>query len=533
MGVKKAKSKSRGKDKPVAFVKKRIEKIIKEHTANLHLSEERYKNVVDNIGIGVSLISPKMEILTLNAQMRKWFPSVDASKKLICYKAFNNPPRKNICSYCPTYITLKDGKVHEAITKTPVGDKIINYRVISSPIKDKDGNIVAAIEMVEDVTSRKQTEEELSKYRERLEGLVREQTEAFKDSQASYRAMFDSANDAIFVRDIKTYRIVDANNKACEMFCCPKKELIGLGLQDIITGSNKHTLERFKQYFDKAAMGEPQIFEWPVKDKFGREFWAEINVKSAVIGGEYRLLSISRDVTERRQLVEMKDNFINTVSYELRTPLAAIKESIAVVLEGLTGNVEEDKRECLEIAKKNVDRLRKLIDDVLDFQKLQTGKMTFTVNSNDINEVVEEVQRSMISLASKKRLTLNVELDSSLPRLIFDRDKIVQVLTNIVNNAIKFTPQGGITITTITRDNQVVVSVKDTGIGIRKEDIPRLFKKFEQLKNGTAVTIGGTGLGLAISKEIIERHRGKIWAESKSGKGATIHFVLPIKERRG
>ena len=102
-----------------------------------------------------------------------------------------------------------------------------------------------------------------------------------------------------------------------------------------------------------------------------------------------------------------------------------------------------------------------------------------------------------------------------------------------MNNAIKFTPQGGITITTITRDNQVVVSVKDTGIGIRKEDIPRLFKKFEQLKNGTAVTIGGTGLGLAISKEIIERHRGKIWAESKSGKGATIHFVLPIKERRG
>jgi PAS domain S-box-containing protein len=124
-------------------------------------SEEKYRGVVENIGIGVSLISPNMEILTLNHQMNKWFPDIDISKKPICYQAFNNPPSEKMCSYCPACETLQDGLVHEAITETPSGNKIINYRIVSSPIKDKSGKIIAAIEMVEDITERKRAEEAL------------------------------------------------------------------------------------------------------------------------------------------------------------------------------------------------------------------------------------------------------------------------------------------------------------------------------------------------------------------------------------
>ncbi|MFA6610182.1 MAG: PAS domain S-box protein, partial [Candidatus Omnitrophota bacterium] len=140
---------------------------------SLRRSEEEYRSIVDNIGIGVSLISPEMEILSMNNQMRKWNPHVDVKDKPICYRCFNNPPREGVCSYCPTIKTLKDGLVHEDVTKTPMGDEIYNYRIISSPIKDSTGKVVAAVEMVEDITERKRTDERLRDYAVRLGYLTK------------------------------------------------------------------------------------------------------------------------------------------------------------------------------------------------------------------------------------------------------------------------------------------------------------------------------------------------------------------------
>jgi signal transduction histidine kinase len=152
-------------------------------------SERGHRSVVDNIAIGVSVISPNMEILALNAQMRKWFPDVEASKKPICFKAFNNPPRAGICSYCPTYRTLADGQVHEAITNTPMGGKTLHFRVISSPIKDKSGKVVEAIEMVEDVTERNRLDKKLKSHYESLEKLVKERTSKLMEDEERSRAL--------------------------------------------------------------------------------------------------------------------------------------------------------------------------------------------------------------------------------------------------------------------------------------------------------------------------------------------------------
>jgi PAS domain S-box-containing protein len=138
----------------------------------LRESEEKYRGVVENVGIGISVISPNMEILALNNQMKKWFPDVDVSKKPVCYKAFNNPPRDTVCSYCPTYKTLEDGRVHESVTETPAGNTTRNYRIISSPLRDKDNKVNAAIEMVEDITERMMAEEQLHETLERLRKAV-------------------------------------------------------------------------------------------------------------------------------------------------------------------------------------------------------------------------------------------------------------------------------------------------------------------------------------------------------------------------
>ena len=237
-------------------------------------------------------------------------------------------------------------------------------------------------------------------------------------------------------------------------------------------------------------------------------------------------------MTEQMELVDMKSNFVSNVSHELRTPLKAIRESISIVLNEQAGSVNEEQKKFLVVSERNVDRLAKLIDDVLDFQKLDAGKTKLNMHDNDMNEVVEEVHELMTQPAKKNGLSFVMKLDRQLPKIMFDRDKITQVLTNIVNNAIKFTEKGEITITTSCKGNALYVSVQDTGIGIAEKNLLKIFNRFEQISNTKYGKASGTGLGLSISKEIIQLHKGKIWAESKLGMGTTVWFLLPIVERR-
>ncbi|MHC4113835.1 MAG: ATP-binding response regulator [Planctomycetota bacterium] len=228
---------------------------------------------------------------------------------------------------------------------------------------------------------------------------------------------------------------------------------------------------------------------------------------------------------------EAKSRFVSTVSHELRTPLTSMKGGVAILLNGTIGEINNKQKELMDIIKRNIDRLGRLINDVLYFQKLECSKMVFDMRENDINKVVKEVEQTMLAPANEKGLNLVTDCDHTLPKITFDRDKIIQVVANIVANAIKFTDKGGITVAANKAgDNIIRVSVKDTGSGIKKEDMPRLFDEFEQLQDINDRKTGGTGLGLAISKEIIEKHNGKIWAESQFGKGTTISFVLPIKD---
>ncbi|MFH0754963.1 MAG: hybrid sensor histidine kinase/response regulator, partial [Candidatus Omnitrophota bacterium] len=244
-----------------------------------------------------------------------------------------------------------------------------------------------------------------------------------------------------------------------------------------------------------------------------------------------RLVKSNMDL---QKLYDKQKEFTSTVSHELRTPLASIKMGLDIVLSGTPGPLTADQTNFLNKGKSNVDRLNRLINDILDLSKLESGKLSMKMTSGDLNKVVLESLEPQMNVAQGKGLSLECVTDPSVPLLSFDRDRILQVLYNLVGNAIKFTEHGGIKI--IIRhnpeNNNVTVTIEDTGPGIKPEDIPKLFEKFQQLEGAINQKVNGTGLGLAICKTIVEFHNGKVWIESKLGEGSRFSFLLPIIERR-
>ncbi len=244
------------------------------------------------------------------------------------------------------------------------------------------------------------------------------------------------------------------------------------------------------------------------------------------------------DVTGRREahqaMVEasrVKTEFASMVSHELRTPLTAIKEGVDIVLDGTMGVLNSDQVDCLKTAKRNIDRLTRLIHDVLDYQKLDADRMEFRIVPHDLGHLLENVAATFLGVASRRRLTIDCEFDAALPIVAFDRDKVEQVLGNLCSNAIKFTEAGAITLRAVALTGEVEISVSDQGPGIGPEDQVKLFQSFSQLAQGSDGSHDGTGLGLAISRKIVEGHGGRIGVRSELGHGAIFFFTLPLGDR--
>ena len=249
-------------------------------------------------------------------------------------------------------------------------------------------------------------------------------------------------------------------------------------------------------------------------------------------------IGIIRDITERKQAeeklketMELKSQFISTVSHELRTPLAALKEGISIVLDGVVGKINEEQKKFLDIAKRNVDRLAALINNVLDFQKIEAGRTNLEIQDNDIAQIVSEVHETMILYANKHKVELVTELPENLPVARFDRGKITQVLTNLISNAVKFTPAHGLASVNVRHQNdELVISVHDTGMGIPKEALPKIFERFYRVRR-PGKEIQGTGLGLAIVHKIVMMHGGRIEVESEVEHGTTFTVFLPLNPK--
>ncbi|NOZ73029.1 MAG: GAF domain-containing protein [Chloroflexi bacterium] len=239
------------------------------------------------------------------------------------------------------------------------------------------------------------------------------------------------------------------------------------------------------------------------------------------------IATVLRDITSQKELEKMKSNFLSVVSHELKTPLHSIKGFVDIILMNKTGPITEIQRDFLETVKQQTNHLQRMIDDLLEFSRLESGRVSLRLSPVDIPVVVEAVVDKLTPLADTAEVTLINLVPENLSTISADPWRLEQVVTNLVDNAIKFTPvQGTVTILAEEREDVIQVSVQDTGIGIPPGQHERVFDRFYQIDGGVNRLYKGTGLGLTICRHIVEHHGGRIWVESDYGHGATFHFTI-------
>jgi|GEM_PF-1245622 len=341
------------------------------------------------------------------------------------------------------------------------------------------------------------------------------------------RAILDSIADGVFTTDLEQ-RITLANPAAEQLLGIKAAELLNkvyfevLGVSDRQGNPVPPEASPILQAIHNSASTEPRVFR--VNNQEDRQLMIALVAAPIVDSGSVSgVVGVFRDVTKEQEVSRLKDEFVSLVSHELRTPMASVLGFSELML---TRSLSEAKsRMYVETIHKEAVRLSGLINDFLDIQRMEAGRQTYNYSEVDFSLIL----RTVLNIFSAERERIRTFVPSDLPWLRTDPDRIVQALTNLVGNAIKYSPNGGdIEIAAYqNKEGMVEISVKDYGLGIPKEAMGQLFSKFYRVDNSDRREIGGTGLGLAISREIIEAHGGKIWLESVLGKGSTFYFTLP------
>lgn len=305
---------------------------------------------------------------------------------------------------------------------------------------------------------------------------------------------------------------------------------------------------RFTQNARAAAMGAPEDAIVPIRAQEGGELGELGNSLSAImsrIRNETAALQVSQKELEKtetrlldsyaklreanaklKEMDQMKSDFVANVAHELINPLATIRGSLDLVLANLGDAEDPEKKQIVEISRRNMARLIRLVKDMLDVAAIESGKVDLRVQNIDVNEMVNEILVPLQKLITDKRLHFEKKVSVSPPVFEADRDRIIQALTNLLINAIRYTPEGGsVSLGISNRDGMLQCVVSDTGEGISAEDQTKLFDKFSRVSKEKRE---GTGLGLCITKDIVTLHHGEISVRSEEGKGSTFMFVIPM-----
>ncbi len=343
---------------------------------------------------------------------------------------------------------------------------------------------------------------------------------ALVESEANYRVLMQRAADAIVIVNHEA-TVVDVNDRAADIIARPRAEILGLPLRAFVRGIDQS---------DSAAVlpmlryGHVTAGEfWVVRPDESR---VAVEIRAALLD-DGRIQIIARDISERKEVERMKDEFISVVSHELRTPLTALRGSLGLLASGRFDAAPEKRNRMLELATGNTDRLIRLVNDILDVERINSGGATFERREAVLSRLIEGAVEVVRPVA--ERSGVSIQWESPELRVWADPDRITQTLTNIIDNAVKFSPSGSSITVRAQRDHRMArVEIRDHGRGIPADKRELVFKRFQQVDTSDAREKGGSGLGLAIARSIVEQHDGKIWIADTDGAGTTFFFTIPL-----
>ena len=655
-------------------------------------SEQQNRAILDNVGVGIAVIDRDMCVRQINRQMAAWFPEAEPAGGQRCYTIFNRPVGESVCAECPVHATLTDGTIHEDTREVETADGVRWHRIVASPLFDADGRVTAAIELVDDITEEKRSEQKAEQHRKHIQAvfdsapvgmlLLDDQTHvrqanrrvaswvgkepddllgkqpgdavhcvncqdhpggcgqasacrdcslraaaghvlqtgeslegvevefifcsgqqqhrrwirasfqpieieghrqivvalndvtAQKKSQEElrrFRAALDSCADSIFLIDYETMRFMDVNETACRELGYEREELLLLGPQDI---KPEHTREQLIRRFHEIIVspGRLGVISTVHRCKDGREFPAEVYIKSLESQGRELLIAVARDVTEQKQAEEAlrhavaqteqsrkevesvnrqleaaieranlmaqeavtasqaKSEFLANMSHEIRTPMNGIvgfSDMLAVT------SLTEEQRQFVQTIRDCAQSLLQIINDILDLSKIEARKLSVEATDCPLGQLLASVESLMTARARDKGLEFEVVADEPRPpaRIYSDPVRVRQCLLNLLSNAVKFTEEGSVRLRVRmeeVRDEPFVrFDVIDTGIGIAPDRQRQIFEPFVQADGSTTRKYGGTGLGLTITRQLAELMGGYIEVESEPDRGSTFTLAIP------
>lgn len=337
-------------------------------------------------------------------------------------------------------------------------------------------------------------------------------------------------SDDSIIRRTLDGKVLSWNKGAEKMYGYTASEMLGNDVKRTIPDEYKHEAEEISH---KIMRGEHiQHFEAIRQRRDGSYFDISLSVSAIkdVSGNIIGISTIARDITDRKKLQQQKDEFIGIASHELKTPITSIKAYAQVIQNRFTKKGDSASAELMNKMNSQLDKLTDLINDLLDVTKIESGKLAFSSGYYDVNKLVEDEIEELQRTTTKHKIIFK---RTKLPRIYGDRDRIGQVITNLISNAIKYSPQADrIVITTSKENSQVKICVQDFGVGIAKNKQGEIFERFFRVSGPDNTTFPGMGLGLYISSEIIKRQGGRIWVESRKGSGSTFCITLPLRKRK-